>query len=344
MLKNYLFLDRQANFCMDVRLPSIQQGVVVLFGPSGCGKTTVLRCLAGLEKAEGYLALGREIWQDSSRNIFCPPYKRKIGYVFQSPQLFPHKTVKDNILLGIQNDEKKTIVELEKTMHILGIYHLMHRYPHRLSGGEAQRVSIARALLRSPDLLLMDEPLSALDHRRKDEILHWLARIRKTWNIPMVYVTHSIEEVIWLADYVVQMEDGKVVRQGSIRKVLPYLSQETVSWNFCTGYLDKGVVEIAPEYVLFSGRAIEDTTKRVRVILDGYHAKVSLVPRQSASMVKPWTMRVQSIKIQRRLIYLRLIPLQNKEKEFLCIVPNYGQKFRVGQVVWVEWFGIQLYG
>lgn len=208
---------------VDLRLPS--SGITVLFGHSGSGKTTLLRCIAGLQQAQhGFLSVNGTIWQDSDNKLFLPTYKRSLGYVFQEANLFAHLTVLDNLAYGLKrigqnsNSEKfKQIVEL------LGIEHLMQRLPERLSGGERQRVAIARALVLNPDILLMDEPLAALDNKRKQEIMPFLTRLHNELKIPVLYVTHSQQEVAQLADYLVLLAEGKVQAAGLLSETLSRL-------------------------------------------------------------------------------------------------------------------------
>lgn len=206
-------------FNLDVDLDLPGGGVTAIFGPSGCGKTTLLRCLAGLERGAGRLEVNGEVWQQG--RTFLPTHQRPIGYVFQDARLFPHLDVRGNLDFGrrragpaAQQLSSDTIVEL------LDIGQLMSRLPARLSGGEQQRVAIARALLTAPRLLLMDEPLAALDHARKQEILPYLERLRDELDIPVLYVSHAPEELTRLADHVVIMAAGRAVAQGPLSETL----------------------------------------------------------------------------------------------------------------------------
>lgn len=209
---------RRGDFALDVDLVLPATGTTVLFGPSGCGKTSILRCLAGLEKAPGgRLAVDDEIWQDD--RIWLAPHRRPVGYVFQQPNLFEHLTVRGNLEYGWKRLPPARRRDLGPVLEMLGISSLLDRRPDRLSGGEAQRVGIARALALSPRVLLMDEPLSALDTARKREILPYLERLRDQAGIPLVYVTHSPDEVARLADHLVILRDGKVAAQGPLREL-----------------------------------------------------------------------------------------------------------------------------
>jgi molybdate transport system ATP-binding protein len=208
-------LDR-AGFRLDVNLLLPARGVIALFGRSGCGKTTILRCVAGLERASGHCRLNGEVWQDDSRGLFLPTHRRPIGYVFQEPSLFPHLSVRRNLEYGfLRVPEPERQVSFDDVVRLLGVRHFLDRAPVGLSGGERQRVSIARALLTSPRLLLMDEPLSALDHGSRQEILPYLEQLHDTLKIPVLYVSHAADEVIRLADHLVLLQDGQALASGS---------------------------------------------------------------------------------------------------------------------------------
>jgi len=220
-LRARLRLDRGA-FRLDVDLDLPQRGISALFGHSGSGKTTILRAIAGLERAPGgYVALGGEVWQDDARGVFVPVHRRALGYVFQEASLFPHLSVRANLEFGrkrVPAHERR--FDLAPVTELLGIVSLLERRPDGLSGGERQRVAIARALLASPRLLLMDEPLAALDLRRKLEILPYLERMHAELAIPIVYVSHAPDEVARLADHLVLLDDGKLVASGPLTETL----------------------------------------------------------------------------------------------------------------------------
>lgn len=218
------------DFSLEVDLTLPGRGVTALFGPSGCGKTTLLRCLAGLQDCTGELSLNGEIWQDSAR--FLAVHRRPLAYVFQEPSLFPHLSVGGNLSYGLKRvDADRRQVTMDEAVAWLGLDHLLERHPAGLSGGQRQRVAIARALLRSPRLLLLDEPLAALDLRSKAEILPYLERLHDTLDIPLIYVTHSVDEVARLADHLVVMDSGRVLASGSLTETmarldLPILHEE----------------------------------------------------------------------------------------------------------------------
>jgi molybdate transport system ATP-binding protein len=216
-----LHLDRgEFRLDVDVRLPG--RGITALFGPSGSGKTTCLRAIAGLEHVnDGYVAVGGEVWQDQAQRTFVPTHRRSLGYVFQEASLFAHLSVRANLEFGMKRvPRSERRFEPEEVARLLGIWELLERRPERLSGGERQRVAIARALLASPRLLLMDEPLAALDLRRKQEILPYLERMHDALSIPIIYVSHAPDEVARLADHLVLLDGGRVVASGPLGETL----------------------------------------------------------------------------------------------------------------------------
>lgn len=208
---------------MDLDIPG--RGITALFGASGSGKTTCLRAIAGLERAaDGYLEINGVVWQDSASGIFLPVHRRPLGYVFQDANLFPHLSVRDNLEYG----RKRAAVPphdiaADRLIALLGLAPLLGRMPAHLSGGERQRVAIARALFTRPRLLLMDEPLAALDHDRKREILPYLEQLRDTLDIPVLYVSHAADEVARLADHLVVLSAGRVLAAGPLAATLARL-------------------------------------------------------------------------------------------------------------------------
>ncbi len=223
MIDAQLHLQRQG-FTLEVALELPGRGVTALFGPSGCGKTTVLRALAGLDRAAGRVAMGSSVWQDDAQQRFVPTHQRAIGYVIQEAALFPHLDVQQNLAYGLRRTaDVQHRVALDQVVGLLGLGHLLRRRPDTLSGGERQRVAIARALATSPALLLMDEPLAALDARRKAEVLPYLDRLHEELGIPIVYVSHAIDEVARLADHLVLLDNGRVLAAGPLPEMLARL-------------------------------------------------------------------------------------------------------------------------
>jgi molybdate transport system ATP-binding protein len=212
------FRGRIGKFSLDASFSMPATGVTAIFGPSGCGKTTVARCLAGLQYLPGsFCAIDGDIWQDPS--TFRKPHQRPIGYVFQEANLFSHLSVKRNLLYGAPRGTEVSgsqRIDLDEVIELLGLARLLERSPQNLSGGERQRVAIGRALLSQPKLLLMDEPLSALDRPTRNEILPFLERLHARLSLPVIYISHDMSEIEWLADHLVLMQHGCVVGAGSL--------------------------------------------------------------------------------------------------------------------------------
>lgn len=244
-------------FTLDVDLELPGRGVTALFGPSGCGKTTLLRAIAGLEPAaQGQLHIGNASWQDAER--FLPPHRRALGYVFQEPSLFAHLDVRQNLEYGLKRlGGKQPRQPLQHAIELLGIGGLLQRRPHQLSGGEQQRVAIARALALRPALLLMDEPLSALDRERRQEVLPYLDSLQQEAEMPILYVSHSRDEVARLADHLVLMEAGRVRASGPLAELFARLDLALAQDPDAETVIEARVVEHDPAYHLnwleFSG-------------------------------------------------------------------------------------------
>ena len=215
---------QRSDFALDVDLQLPGHGVTALFGPSGCGKTTCLRSLAGLERAQGRVTVNQAVWQDDASQQWLPTHRRALGYVFQEASLFPHLSVQRNIDYGLKRTPAaRRKVSQERAVELLGIGHLMDRMPATLSGGERQRVASARALATSPEVLLMDEPLAALDAQRKAEVLPYLDQLQRHLHIPVIYVSHSLDEVARLAQHMVLLDAGQVLAQGAVTELLSRL-------------------------------------------------------------------------------------------------------------------------
>jgi molybdate transport system ATP-binding protein len=220
---------------VDHRVPL--EGIVGLFGPSGCGKSTLLRIISGLEhNAEGRIRFDDETWQDTAHGLFVPPHKRGVGYVFQDVRLFPHLTVAGNLRYAEKRSRRAgNEIDIEGVAAALDLAPLMHRRPHSLSGGERQRVAIGRTLLTRPRLLLMDEPLAALDIRRKAEILPYIERLPQMFGVPIIYVTHSIDEVTRLAERMLVLASGRKISYGPVSEALERLDLQPIAGRFEAG-------------------------------------------------------------------------------------------------------------
>lgn len=287
----------------DATLPA--RGVIALFGPSGCGKTTVLRCIAGLTRPDsGHLRIDGEVWQDDTH--FLPAHKRPLGYVFQEASLFEHLTVQGNLQYGRSRSALgKDVAALDRIVELLDIGRLMARKPTGLSGGERQRVAIARALLTHPRILLMDEPLSALDVARKSEFLPYLERMHAELEIPVVYVSHSPEEVARLADHLVVLDSGRIVCSGQLSEVLSRFDLPIPLGDDTSVVLDAKVVErderwhlarVAFEggslWVRDSGQAL-DQAVRIRIL--ARDVSIARTPQHDSSIVNTLPCQVDAL-------------------------------------------------
>jgi molybdate transport system ATP-binding protein len=208
---------RRGSFSLDACFELPTPGVVALFGRSGCGKSTLVNVIAGLiDPDSGRVALDDAVLLDTERRLHVPAERRRVGYVFQDARLFPHLSVVANLEYGQRRAPSHRFVNLDTVVGLLDLGPLMDRRTHQLSGGERQRIAIGRALLSQPRLLLLDEPLASLDAARRDEVLPYLETLRDQLAVPMVYVSHSFDEVLRLATYVVLMESGKTIAQGGV--------------------------------------------------------------------------------------------------------------------------------
>jgi len=313
MIDAQLRLQR-SGFTLDLALQLPARGVSALFGPSGCGKTTVLRALAGLERAAGRVALGDALWQDDAAGVFVPTHRRALGYVIQEAALFPHLDVRRNVEYGIRRiAPAQRRIALEPVVELLGIGPLMARRPATLSGGERQRVAIARALATSPRLLLMDEPLAALDAARKAEILPYLERLHRELALPIVYVTHAMDEVMRLADHLVLLEQGRVRAAGPLAELLltPELARDEAGV-----VIEAEVVEHDSGYGLsrigFAGGSLwlgavpQALGQRVRARVLARDVSVSRQPATETSILNRLAVQLEALQADGSTVLLRL--------------------------------------
>lgn len=251
------FTLQQGRFALDAAFSAPATGVTALFGASGSGKTTLLRCIAGLERAVGTLHLNGETWQDEK--TFVPTHRRPLGYVFQEASLFPHLSVRGNLEYGYRRIAAAgRKVQLDQVVEWLGLSRLIERGDTaQLSGGERQRVAIGRALLTSPRILLMDEPLSALDAASKQDILPYLERLHRELDIPVFYVSHALDEVSRLADHLLLLDKGKVIASGALQETLARLDLPAAHFDDAGAVVEAAVAQHDEAYHLtrieFSG-------------------------------------------------------------------------------------------
>jgi molybdate transport system ATP-binding protein len=213
---------QQGSFRLDVTFRGPVSGVTALYGPSGAGKTSIVNMVAGLSRPDaGKIDINGLCLFDAARGINLPPEKRRIGYVFQDGRLLPHLSVRSNLTYGMhRTPARQRFVAFDQVIDLLGIGHLLDRRPARLSGGEKQRVAIGRALLTSPAMLLMDEPLASLDTARKSEVLPFIMRLGREFSIPILYVSHAMDEILNLSDHMVMLHDGRVTAAGDLETLL----------------------------------------------------------------------------------------------------------------------------
>jgi molybdate transport system ATP-binding protein len=233
--------NRLGDFLLDVAFAAPASGVTALFGQSGAGKTSVLRAVAGLmQAAQGTVKINGEVWQDGGR--FLPAHERSVGYVFQEASLFSHLSVRGNLEYGWRRvPVARRQLQFAAVVELLGVGGLLQRTTRSLSGGERQRVAIARALLTSPRLLLMDEPLSALDHAARRNILPYLESLHDELGIPSLYVSHDPDEVARVADYLVVLEQGGVVASGPAAELMTRLDLPLARFDTATAILEGSV-------------------------------------------------------------------------------------------------------
>ncbi len=285
---NFEFELQRPEFHLQLATTLPERGVIALFGRSGCGKTTLLRCLAGLEpRVKGRLQVGDCVWQNNA--LFLPPQKRSVGYVFQEGRLFPHLSVHGNLYYGYQRiSASERRIHPEQIIELLGLAEFLQRYPNELSGGQRQRVAIGRALLTSPQLLLMDEPLAALDAISKAEILPWLERLHCALSIPVIYVSHALEEVARLADHMVLLEDGKLRAQGPLQQLLTRSDLPLAHSDRATSILDAQVVGYDEHYRLaelsFAGIHLKVPCEQAP---RGEHLRIGLAARDMVLSLAP---------------------------------------------------------
>lgn len=317
MLDVDIGLER-GSFSIAVRFAA-DAGVTVLFGRSGAGKTSVLYALAGLLKPQrGRIEVGGRALFDASRGVDVPPHRRRVGFVFQEARLLPHLSVRQNLLYGhrlIAPEQRR--IGLARVVELLGIGELLGRGTAALSGGERQRVAIGRALLANPELLLMDEPLASLDNARRAEILQYIERLRDELRVPIVYVSHALEEVVRLADTLVLMERGAAIASGPAHEVLGMPELRSLGSGLEAGALIEARVEAYdPDYDLttleFAGGSLQAIGvdallgERVRVRIRARDVAIALSPPADCSVLNVLPATIAGIEPQGEQVDVRL--------------------------------------
>jgi molybdate transport system ATP-binding protein len=289
-------IRKQGNFTVHAQFQGAESGVTALYGPSGAGKTSIVNMVAGLRRPDsGRIALNGLCLFDSARQIDLPPEKRRIGYVFQDGRLLPHLSVRSNLTYGMNlTPAARRFVKLEPVVDLLGIGHLLDRRPAKLSGGEKQRVAIGRALLTSPAMLLMDEPLASLDAARKAELLPFIMRLSHEFAVPILYVSHAMDEILNLAAHLVMMEAGRVLASGSLEVLLSRPELQTHFGRDDSGAVIATIVEDAMDAagltrLRFGSNILKILPiraargDRVRVRVPARHVAVALQPPAQTS-------------------------------------------------------------
>ncbi|MGM0593679.1 MAG: molybdenum ABC transporter ATP-binding protein [Pseudomonadota bacterium] len=281
------------------------RGITALFGRSGCGKTTLLRCIAGLESGvRGHLYLQGEVWQDRQR--FLKPEQRPIGYVFQEGRLFPHLNVQRNLEYGLRRiPATERRIQPAEVVELLGLGDLTQRLPDELSGGQRQRVAIGRALLTSPEVLLMDEPLAALDAISKAEIMPYLERLHGELAIPVLLVSHSLEEVSRLADHMLLLDGGRLLAEGPLQEMLTRPDLPLAHGANASAVLEATVVEHGDDHMsvlacdgghrLLISREAVAPGQRVRARIQARDVAIALEPPKASSVNNCLPVRITEI-------------------------------------------------
>ncbi len=275
------FSGRLGAFTLDAAFDAPLSGITALFGPSGSGKTSVLRCVAGLTRLGGCLRVGDQVWQDDASGVFLPPHRRRVGYVFQEASLFAHLDVRRNLLYGARRARGDvTRLDFDQVVELLGVGALLDRAPQALSGGERQRVAIGRALLSQPRLLLMDEPLHALDRAAREELLPYLRRLHETLGLPVLYVSHDVAEVAQLADRIVVLAEGRATAAGAVASILERLDLQPA-----TGRFEAGVVLTA---------RVTGQDERFRLTRLDHHGQAFSIPLVDAAPGEQVRLRIRA--------------------------------------------------
>ncbi len=258
---------QRPDFSIDAEFTIPSKGVLGIFGHSGSGKTTLLRCVAGLEKnVTGRIEVNGETWLSSKKNLSSQ--QRNVGYIFQESRLFPHLSVGKNLQYGCRrNSASQNSIDREHLLELLNIGHLLERRPFQLSGGEKQRVAIGRALLKNPQMLLLDEPLASLDQKRKQEILPFLDKLHEELNIPMLYVSHSLGEVSRLCDHMLVLEQGRAVFKGNIHDTLVSPESPLAAANNAAAVLEGNVSKQEKNFLLSTIHTNNGTALQIQGIL-----------------------------------------------------------------------------
>lgn len=293
-------------FDFDAEFSIPEHGITILFGPSGSGKTTLLNCIAGFQQANlAYFTLNDTVFDDNQKNIRLSTQQRRVGYVFQDTRLFPHLTVQQNLDYGYsRNKQNPAIADHDELINIFSLQALLRHYPHQLSGGQKQRVALARALLANPRLLILDEPMSALDRSAKQELMPYLESIHNRFTLPVIYVSHDLREVLRLGDYLLLMEHGRIIDHGNLMDLCvtqPLLTQDEGASFILTGQVQQvddrhsiSTVICHGHRVYISGRLLEPQ-QNVRILIHAQDVSLTLSCANDSSILNILPVTVQTI-------------------------------------------------
>jgi molybdate transport system ATP-binding protein len=340
-------LKNQTNFKLEIpNLKIPNQGVTAVFGPSGSGKTTFLRCLAGFESFEGRLSVNGQLWQNDQ--FFLKTHLRAIGYVFQEPSLFTHLNVQKNLEYAYSRiPEAAKKIKWDSVIKLLGLENLLRRSVHLLSGGEQQRVAMGRALLTSPELLLMDEPVSALDQKSKNEILFYLKKISEELHLPIFYVSHALDEIVKIADRMLLIENGKFLKLGSVEELLCQLDlsvlQGDMSSALLYGSIDHNETELGITCIICDGQKIYvpmvqvQSQDKIRIKITAKDVSITKVKPEATSILNILKAQVFEIKMQDQ--FQVLLKLKLNQQYILSKITKkslLGLKLAPGDEVYVQ--------
>lgn len=308
------FQRTQGKFDLDIKC-HLNAPVVGLFGASGAGKSTLLGMIAGLVKPQtGKLVLDGDYLFDSKRQIDVPMHKRRIGVVFQDSRLFPHLNIRDNLNYGFLSLKDKRF-GFKQIVDLLEIGHLLAQKPHQISGGEKQRVALGRALLTSPRLLLLDEPLASLDMRLKHQILPFLRRIKDEIHIPMVYVSHAIDEILYLTSEIIMIEQGKLLAQGSFHEIIHQDNLQNIAQSLGLENVISAVIASHDDVYGSTNLALGE--------------QYIVMPRISAEITTPITISIPASSIALSLSALTGVTIQNQLKGQIVEINQVGYRLLV---------------
>lgn len=304
---NIAYRKQLRDFTLDIELEMPETGITVLFGPSGSGKTSLLNMLAGLE-SEGNVEkarfqLNEQVYDNAEKDVCRKTWQRNIAYVFQDNRLFPHMTVRQNILFGYTR--RNSAMDIDDIIGRFKIDRLLDHYPEQLSGGQKQRVALVRALASNPEMLILDEPMAALDYTSRQELLPYIESIHKELTIPVIYVSHDIKEVLRLADYIVLIDKGQVLAQGDIAELC--LSQPLLTQQEGTSFILQGVVhkivgedklvqvQCDGEDILITGQHMQ-LGKSVRILIHARDVSLCLTPPENSSILNCVPVIIQELR------------------------------------------------